>query len=347
MTKHMQAVHLNAYGPVENLEVVQIPAPKAGKGQFRVKVEYAGLRWSDIVARNAFPAPRHELPYVAGREAAGVIDQVGEGVTEFSVGEAVAVRMTKGAWAEYAVIDADTPFPIFKIPEGVSSAQALAYPVNMATAYLVVYTWGQVAEGQTVLLHAAAGGVGLCVLQILKRRFKNVKVIGICGSEEKVQLLKENGCDHVINRRTQDYVEEVNRICGPKATGREVHGQQGGGVDVILNGVSTVESYGKDMQLVRKRGRWILYGYPHAGEGQPVIDTGPLTYDGVTILYASIYAWWDTPDFIAANEFVADWLATEELVPPVQVWPMSKVRGAQIALEAGETAGKVVMKTGE
>ncbi|MBK6867154.1 MAG: zinc-binding dehydrogenase [Burkholderiales bacterium] len=342
----MQAVHLNGYGPVENLELVKIPAPQAGKGQFRVKVEYAGLRWSDIVARNAFPAPRHELPYVAGREVAGVIDQVGEGATEFSVGQAVVVCVTKGAWAEYAVVDADV-CPIFKIPDGVSHAQALAYPVNMSTAYLVVYTWGQVAEGQTVLLHAAAGGVGLCVLQILKRRFKNVRVIGICGSEEKMNLLKENGCDHVINRKTQDYVEEVNRICGPKATGREAHGQQGGGVDVVLNGVSTEESYVKDMQVVRKRGRWVLFGYPHAGEGMPVIDTGPITYDGITILFAAIYAWWDTPDFLAAKEFTVNWLATEELVPPVQVWPLSEIRTAQRALENGETTGKVVMKVGE
>ena len=136
----------------------------------------------------------------------------------------------------------------------------LAYPVNLRTAYYMVYVWAKVREGERVLLHAAAGGVGLLALQILKRRFKDVEVVAIASTDEKLRLLKREGADHVINRLTQDYVAETLAIWGPKAAGFATGGQQAGGVDVAFNGVSgaTLET---DWQVIRKRGRWVIYGY--------------------------------------------------------------------------------------
>ncbi len=343
----MRAVQLNAYGSVSNFENVEVPMPEAGPGQLRVKVAYGGLRWSDIMGRNGWPTRRHETPFISGRELGGYVDQIGEGVTGFALGQPLVAQTFKGAWAEYALVEPGGVWQVWTVPENIPLDRAVGYPANMVTAHLLVYTWGKVVEGQTVLLHSAAGGVGLCVLQILKRRFRNVTVIGICGSEAKAKLLEKSGCDHVINRRTHDYVQEVNRIRGPKATGRVAAGEQGGGVDVVLNGVCTDETFTKDAQVVRKRGRWILFGYPHSETPHmPTLDVESILYDGITIIPASQYAWWGTPDFEAAEKFTREWLASEPLVP-TEVWPLSKVGEAQTALEEGRTTGKVVFKVAE
>lgn len=334
----MKAVHLNDYGSVDNFEVVDIPPPSAGPGEILIRVAYAGLRWGDIMQRNGWPSRGRPTPYVAGQEASGVIEALGEGVEGFSVGQRVIAMPPNGAFGEYAAVPA---FTVMALPDAVPFDRALAYPVNLRTAYLMVFVWARVQEGETVLLHAAAGGVGLLALQILKRRFNNVRVIGICSTDEKAAMLKAEGCDHVINRKTQDYVEEVNRICGPKATGFMTGGEQGGGVDVSFNGVSG-STLVTDPQVIRKRGRWVIYGYS-AGRG--VIDTSPFGYDGITIMPFSSIAWRGTPEDAAARDFVADWLAREPLIEP-QVWPLEKVAEAEAAMEAGQTAGKVVFKVG-
>ena len=118
-----------------------------------------------------------------------------------------------GAFAEYVAVH---PGRLQLVPDQVPLEVMLAYPVNMRTAYYMVYVWAKVQEGDRVLLHAAAGGVGLLTLQILKRRFKDVPVVAIASTEEKLRLLEAEGADHVINRKTQDYVEEVLKIWGPE-----------------------------------------------------------------------------------------------------------------------------------
>lgn len=332
----MRAIHLNDYGSADNFELVDVPAPTAEAGQVRIKIDYAGLRWGDIMQRNGRPSRHRQTPFIAGQEVAGTVDQIGDGVVGLGVGQKVFAMVPEGGFAEYVLADPATTKPV---PDTVPLDRALAYPVNMRTAYLMVYVWAKVQENETVLLHSAAGGVGMLVLQILKRRFKNVRVIGICSSEEKAELLRANGCDHVVNRKTQNYVEEVNRICGPKATGFAVGGQQGGGVDVSFNGVAgaTIDA---DMQLIRKRGRWVLFGY-QGGDQMPIINTAPITYDGITILPVSQLAWWGTPEMEAADAFIADWLANERLID-VEVWPLERVADAERAMEAGQTTNKVV-----
>jgi len=332
----MKAVFIDDYGAVENLRVGEAPVPRPAAGEVLVKVAYAGLRWGDVMARNGLPSRARATPFVGGQEASGAVAAVGAEVRGWKEGDRVMAMPNGGAFAEYLVVH---PSRLMRVPDKVGLDQVLAYPVNMRTAFYMVYTWAKVREGERVLLHAAAGGVGLLALQILKRRFRDVTVVAIAGTAGKLALLKDEGADHVVNRRTQNYVEEVLKIWGPKASGFATGGTQAGGVDVAFNGVSG-PTLGTDWQVIRKRGRWVIYGYS-AGRGR--LDTSQFGYDGITVMPFSSIAWQGTPDYDAATIFIADWLANEKLIAPA-VHPLEDMREVQRAFEQGGTTGKVVFR---
>jgi len=214
----------------------------------------------------------------------------------------------------------------------------LAYPVNLLTAYYAVNVWAKVQPGERVLLHAAAGGVGLLALQIMKRTLRDVTVVALVGSDEKVELVRRHGADHAINYKTTDYVEAINALFGPKATGFMTGGERGGGVDVSLNGVSG-PTFKTDPKVIRKRGRWVIYGF--AG-GRAALDTSAFGYDGITIMPFSSIAWMGTKEHMEGLAFVRRWLETEELIDPI-VYPLAEAAQAERALEEGRTTGKVVL----
>lgn len=330
----MKAILLNDYGPAENLVVADVPRPEPGPGEVLVKVAYGGLRWGDIMQRNGFPSRARKPPFIAGQEASGVVESVGPGVKAYKPGMRVMAMPLNGAWAEYVTVPEMRLIPV---PERVSLEQMLAYPVNLLTAYYAVYVWAKVQPGERVLLHAAAGGVGLLALQIMKRKLKDVTVVALVGSDEKAALVRANGADHVINYKTSDYVEEVNRLLGPKLTGIMTGGERGGGVDVSLNGVSgpTLDT---DYKVIRKRGRWVIYGWS-GGRGN--LDTGKFGYDGITIMPFSSIAWIGTPEHVAGLKFVREWLENETLIEPTQ-YPLNEVVQVERAFEQGKTSGKVV-----
>jgi len=332
----MKAVFIDDYGAVENLRVGEAPVPQPAANEVLVKVAFAGLRWGDVMARNGLPSRARPTPFIGGQEASGTVAAVGAEVRGFREGDRVMAMPNGGAFAEYVTVH---PSRLVRVPDRVSLDQILAYPVNMRTAYYMIYTWAKVREGERVLLHAAAGGVGLLALQMLKRRFRNVSVVAIASTPEKLALLKDEGADHVINRKTQNYVNEVLKIWGPKAGGFATGGQQAGGVDVSFNGVSgpTLDT---DWQVIRKRGRWVIYGYS-GGRGR--LETAHFGYDGITIMPFSSIAWMGTPDYDAATAFIADWLASEKLITPT-VHPLEDMREVQRAFEQGGTTGKVVFR---
>jgi NADPH2:quinone reductase len=332
----MKAVFIDDYGAVENLRYgeAEKPAPKAN--EVLVKIDYAGLRWGDVMARNGLPSRARPTPFIGGQEAAGVIEAVGPDVRKWKPGMRVMATPSGGAFAEYVAVH---PAQLQLVPDTVPLETMLAYPVNMRTAYYCVYVWAKVREGERVLLHAAAGGVGLLILQILKRKFKNVSVVAIASTDEKLKLLKAEGADYVINRKTQNYVEEALKIWGPKASGFQTGGQLAGGVDVSFNGVSG-ETLSTDWQVIRKRGRWVIYGYS-AGRGR--LDTSQFGYDGIAVMPFSSIAWTGTPEHAAATQFTADWLQNEALIAP-DVRDLKDMREVQRAFEQGGTTGKVVFK---
>jgi NADPH2:quinone reductase len=166
-----------------------------------------------------------------------------------------------------------------------------------------------------------------------------VSVVAIASTPQKLKLLEAEGADHVINRKTQSYVDEVLSIWGPKASGFAAGGTQAGGVDVSFIGVSG-DTLGTDWQVIRKRGRWVIYGFS-AGRGN--LDTSKFGYDGITVMPFSSIAWFGTPDYAAATAFITHWLETEKLIEP-EIHPLSEMQKVQRAFEAGGTTGKVVFK---
>jgi NADPH2:quinone reductase len=285
---------------------------------------------------NGFPSRARPTPFVAGQEAAGVVEAVGAAVKTVKVGARVVALPMQGAWAEYVCV---TEARLFQLPDRVSLAQSLIYPVNLLTAYYAVNVWAKVQPGERVLLHAAAGGVGLLALQIMKRQLHDVHVVALAGSDEKLRTAREHGADETINYKTSDYVAEINRIYGAKTSGFMTGGERGGGVDVSLNGVSgpTLDT---DPQVIRKRGRWVIYGW--AG-GRGVLNTAAFGYDGITIMPFSSMAWMGTPEHRAGQQFVKDWLEHEPLLEP-SVYAFPKAADALQALAQGSTQGKVVLR---
>lgn len=332
----MRAVLIKDYGAVDNLVVDDVPRPEPGKGEVLVKVAFGGLRWGDIMQRGGFPSRARPTPFVAGQEASGVVEAVGEGVKHYRPGMRVVALPFGGAWAEYLTVPEARLTPV---PDHVPLDRVLAYPVNLLTAYYAVMVWANVQPGERVLLHAAAGGVGLLALQIMKKRLQDVTVVALAGSDEKVALVKQHGADHAINYKTADYVQAIEGILGPKATGFMAGGERGGGVDVSLNGVSgpTLDT---DWKVIRKRGRWVIYGWS-GGRGK--LNTNAFGYDGITVMPFSSIAWMGTPEHRAGLSFVREWLETEELIEPT-VFGLEQAVLAESAFEQGRTMGKVVLR---
>jgi len=336
----MRAIEQFGYGSAaECMRWVDVPVPSPGPDDVLVKGDFVGIRWGDIMGRTGDPEPRFGAPpfqKLVGAEIAGRIEAVGTKVTRFKVGQRVFAAPQSGGYAEYAVAQQDRVTPI---PDRVPLDVACVYPVNMRAAYFLVFPWGKIKAGETVLLHAAAGGVGTLVTQLIKRRVsKDVRVIGLVGSEEKAAFARANGVDHAINYKTHDYVAEVGKIVGVKRKGIGAEFDFGG-VDIALNSVRgpTVVT---DPQVIRKRGRWILYG---ASAGRSPIDTIPFTYDGITIMPYSNLAWSGQPEQEDAKAFIQDWMETEELMKP-SVFPFADLLEVQDAMQKGKTFGKVVLK---
>ena len=207
----MKAIFIDNYGEVDNLRLGDAPKPEPGPKEVLVKVEYAGLRWGDVMQRQGLPSRARPTPFIGGQEAAGVIEAVGPEIRHWQPGMRVMATPNGGAFAEYVAVH---PGRLQLVPDQVPLEVMLAYPVNMRTAYYMVYVWAKVQEGDRVLLHAAAGGVGLLTLQILKRRFTDVPVVAIASTDEKLRLLEDEGADHVINRRTTS--RKYSRSGGPR-----------------------------------------------------------------------------------------------------------------------------------
>ena len=319
----MKAVQVHAFGPIENLGLEEIPVPVPGPGQVLIKVKAAGIIFGDVLTRlGTDPKLPEKMPYTPGMEVAGVIEAVGEGVTTVKAGDRVASFVPQGGYAEYAVASTALLTPL---PDHVSFEQGVVHLVNLPVAHLVYNAFGAVQPGQTILLHAAAGGVGSLVTQIAKRRGGNT-VIALVGSDDKAEHCRSNGADHVINYKTTDYVQETLRLT------------DGVGVDVSLNSVAgpTLET---DPDAIRVGGRWSIYGYA-AGKG--VIDPFKHFLKALTINVSAAYSYMTRPEFMQAQVFMREWIATEPLSAATRSFRLEQVQDAHRWLESGASYGKLI-----
>jgi NADPH:quinone reductase len=320
----MRAAVLTDYGPVENLHVTEVPDPTPGVGQILVDVAFAGVRYGDVMARHGIPRKFHTPPFVAGQELAGTVAAIGDGVERFTVGDRVAANVLSGAYAELATVDAGQAR---RVPDGVGLDQVLTYLVNMPVAYLLVHHWAQLRDGESVLIHAAAGGVGSLAIEIITRDVPGARIIAMASSDEKLEHCRAAGAHDTINYRARDYVEQTLEL-----TDQE-------GVEVSMNSVSgtTLET---DPKAIRTRGRWVVYGM---AAGVAPIHHAAFGYRGITIKPMSILAFTGTPELVDAQRFTDEWMATETLDVPTR-YTLDDIVAAQTAIEEGTNIGKSVIE---
>jgi len=236
------AVRVHKVGGPEVLTYEEIDVPAPGPGQLRVKQHACGVNFVDVYFRiGLYPAPGG-LPFVAGNEAAGEVVDVGQGVTEFKRGDRVAYVSGPGCYAAERVVAADRAV---KLPDNISYEQAAAMMLKgMTVEYLVCRTF-KVEKGNTVLMHAAAGGVGLILCQWANHL--GATVIGTVGSKEKAALAKANGCHHTILYRDEDFVARVKEITGGKLC------------DVVYDGIGKV-TFPASLDCLRPLGMFVSFG---------------------------------------------------------------------------------------
>jgi NADPH2:quinone reductase len=320
----MKAIVVEKFGGPEVLVYrdAEKPAPKAGEAL--VKVEAAGVNYVDVYYRSGiYPMP---IPYIPGMEAAGVVEAVGPDVTEVAAGDRVAYAMQAGAYAEYAISPA---WKLVKVPEGLSAEQAAATMLQGMTAHYLVTSVYPLKAGETALIHAAAGGVGLLLTQLVKRI--GARAICTVSTEAKAQLAREAGADDVILYTQQDFEEETRRLTNGK------------GVQVVYDSVGR-DTFLKSMSSLAMRGMLALYGQS-SGVVEP-FDPALLSQKGsIFLTRPSLFHYSATREELlwrAGDLF--DWIKSGELKLRIdKTFPLSEAAEAHRQLEGRKTTGKVLL----
>ena len=254
----MKAIQVAAVGGPEVLNLVDLPVPDPKPNEALVQIKAAGVNFIDVYFREGrYPAP---LPFINGQEAAGLVVAVGSDVTTVRLGDRVAYTGVLGSYAEYAAVPVAR---LVKIPDELAFDQAAAAMLQGMTAHYLTHSTYPIKKGEAVLIHAAAGGVGLLLVQLARNL--GARVIGTAGSEEKAQLARDAGADEVIVYTKQDFETETRRLT------------EGQGVHVVYDGVGK-DTFAKDLKVLRPRGYLVLFG--GASGAVPPFDLLELTQHG-------------------------------------------------------------------
>lgn len=321
----MRAVRVHKSGGSDELRVDNIPVPSPGPGQALVRVEAAGVNFIDVYKRTGmYKIP---LPTTLGEEGAGAVVAVGDDVNEIKPGDRVAWALVTGAYADYAVVRADRLVPI---PANVSAQLAAAIMLQGMTAHYLATSTYPLKEGDTCLVHAAAGGVGLLLVQIAKMR--GATVIGTAGSEEKADLARNAGADHMIVYTKQDFVAEVKRITN------------GSGVNVVYDSVGATTFMG-GLDVLGPRGTMALFGQSSGAVGP--LDPQILNQKGSLFLTRPTLAHYalTREELLWRSTELFNWVERGKL--DVRIggeYPLEEVANAHDALEGRRTTGKLVIR---
>ena len=248
----MRVIEVNSYGDRGVLEYGERSRPEPGEGEVRIEVRAAGINFADIMQRRGQYHGGPEPPYVPGMEVAGVVDAAGEGVGR-EVGEEVVAMVDGGGYAEYAVADAAGLLPV---PDGLPFEEAAGFPVQFLTARNCLHEWGGLEEGESVLIHAAAGGVGTAAVQLADHA--GAEIFGTASTQAKLDRAAELGCDHPINYEQEDFVAAVDE-------------QTAHGVDLVLDSVGG-ETTQRSLEALTHFGRMVVFGAASGMPGRPQTD---------------------------------------------------------------------------
>lgn len=321
----MKAIVADPLGGPENLKYIELPKPEPKQGQALVKVEAAGVNFIDVYFRTGL-YKAGEPPVQLGNEGAGTIAAVGPDVN-LPVGTRVAWAMARGAYAEYALVPASM---LVTIPDNVTFDEAAAVMLQGMTAHYLTRSTLPLQPGHTCLVHAAAGGVGLLIVQLGK--IAGAHVIGTTSTAAKAKLAQEHGAAEVILYTQQDFVEEVKRITG------------GRGVDVIYDSVGTT-TFHKSLDCLRPRGMMVTFGQSSGAVGP--VDPLILSQKGSLFLtrpslgnYIS-----ERKDLEWRASDLFRWLANKKLTLKIhKKYTLADAASAHRDLEGRATAGKLLLK---
>ncbi|QEE62157.1 zinc-binding alcohol dehydrogenase family protein [Salinibacterium sp. dk2585] len=329
----MKAVVTNAFGGTEQFELVERPIPEPAEGQVVIKNAYAGLIYADTLIRSgAYARWRAELPTVLGSEVVGTISAVGNGVTEFKVGDRVSAEMVRGgAYQEYSVA------PVTRttvIPDEASFEAAVVHSFNLPAAYLIYYNFVELSpeSDRDILIHSAAGGLGSMLTLVAKKN--GHRVIGLVSDPAKREACLSFGADDVIvTSEHPDYENEVLRLT------------DGRGVDVTMNHMAG-EWMRNDLKALKFRGKLmltnIIQGFPEADwELKNLIVNG-----SPNIVMAASATLYGTPEHRPALDYLSECLKEDNLQGLAEVYPFTAegISEAHQRLETGKTVGKLAIK---
>jgi NADPH2:quinone reductase len=322
----MKAIRMHTTGSADVLVAESIETPEPGRGQVRVRVEYAGVNFIDVYRRTGLYAV--PLPSTPGGEGAGVVEAVGAGVEGLSPGDRVAWAEAHGAYAEFAIVDASRLVPV---PDGVDTRIAAAVMLQGMTAHYLACSTFPLEPGDRCLVHAAAGGVGLLLTQIAKRR--GAYVIGTAGSDEKAALARENGADDVIVYTRDDFAVEVGRITETR------------GVNVVYDSVGK-STFLKGLDVLAPLGMMVLFGQS-SGSVDP-IDPQILNRKGSLFLTRPTLVHYVAArdDLLWRSGELFEWIGKGELDVRIdREFPLEQAADAHRALEGRETKGKLLLRS--
>jgi len=320
----MKAIQVKQPGGPEALELVDIPVPQPKPDQAVVKIAAAGVNFIDTYQREGrYKVP---LPFVAGQEGAGVVTAVGSETTSVKPGDRVAWAGIQGSYAEYIAAPANR---MVALPAGVSDREAAAVMLQGMTAHYLAYSTFPLKRGQTALVHAAAGGVGLLLVQIAHNI--GARVIGTVSTEEKAKLAREAGADHIIFYTQDDFESETRRLTGGK------------GVDVVYDSVGKT-TFEKGLNVLRPRGMMVLFG--GSSGAVPPFDPIALSAKGSLFLTRPTLGHYTATreELEARASDLFAMLAGKKLKLRFEhIYPLADAQQAHRDLESRKTTGKLLL----
>ena len=321
----MQAIQVSQVGGPEVLTPVDVPVPSPKPDEALVQIKAAGVNFVDVYFREGrYPTP---LPFINGQEAAGVVTEIGSEVTTLQPGDRVAYSSRLGSYAEYAAVPADR---LVKIPTELDFEQAAAAMLQGMTAHYLLHSTYPLQKGQIALIHAAAGGVGLLLVQMAKKI--GGRVIATAGTAEKAQLARDAGADECIIYTEADFETETKRLTN------------GAGVHVVYDGVGKA-TFDKDLNVLRPRGYLVLFG--GSSGAVPPFDLIKLSQKG------SLFITRPTLAHYTATREELEWRANDVLqsiargelnIRIHKNYPLADAAQAHRDLEGRKTTGKLLLK---
>ena len=324
----MRAIVCNALTGIDGLALEDRPDPgPPGPAEIRIRIAAAGLNYADLLVTAGKYQVKHEPPFVPGFEAAGTVEAIGPQVTQFKTGDRVMAILEAGAFAEVAVLPVDR---VYAAPKGLDDAAAAGFPIAYGTSYLALVEQAKLQPGETLLVHGAAGGVGLTAVEIGKAL--GARVVATAGGAEKCAIARAHGADHVIDYKAEDIRERVKALVG--------------GVDVVYDPVGG-SAFEASLRVANWNARILIIGF--AGGPIPQIPANILLVKNIAAMGFYFGSWRQhRPDLVAKAFAALDGMVQAGQVRPLvsHRLPLAEFRQALELIQSRQSTGKVVLLTG-